>query len=44
MAKISFQLKALKKQINIPWKVKYVDHEIKEDDFEPYTIYIHIWI
>lgn len=44
MAKISDQLRQLKKQIKIPWKVKYIDYEIDEKDFEPYTIYIHIWI
>lgn len=44
MATISFQLKALRKKINIPYRVKYVDRFIDESEYEEKVIYIHIWI
>ncbi len=44
MATILSQLKALKKQISIPYRIKFVDKEIKESEFEDKIIYVHIWI
>jgi hypothetical protein len=44
MATIQSQINALKKIIKIPWRIVYVDHEVKQEDFEPKTIYVHIWI
>ena len=44
MATILAQINALKKQIKIPWHIIYVDHEIKKEDFDEKTIYVHIWI
>ena len=44
MASIQSQLKELKKRINIPWKMVFVDREIKPEEFEEKTIYVHIWI
>lgn len=44
MSKISSQLKALRKQIKIPYKIVLVDREIKPEEFEPQVIYLHIWI
>lgn len=38
------QIKELRKKIKVPWRVVYVDHEIKIEDFEEKTIYVHIWI
>jgi hypothetical protein len=44
MATIQAQLKELRKKINIPWRIVYVDREILPAEFEPKTIYVHIWI
>jgi len=44
MSTILSQLKLLRKQINIPYRIEFVDHEIEEKDFEVKVIYIHIWI
>jgi hypothetical protein len=44
MATIQAQLKELRKRIKIPWRIVYVDREIKPDEFEAKTIYVHIWI
>ncbi len=44
MPTISAQLKALRKQIKIPYKIVFVDEKINEEDFEEKTIYVHIWI
>lgn len=44
MATIQAQIKELRKKINIPWRIVYVDKEIKPEDFTPKTIYVHIWI
>ena len=44
MATIQAQIKELRKKINIPWRIVYVDKEIKLEDFAPKTIYVHIWI
>jgi hypothetical protein len=44
MPTISAQLRALKKQINIPYSIKFVDEIIREKDFEEKIIYVHIWI
>lgn len=44
MAKIASQLRTLRKQINIPYTIKFVDREIHYHEFEEKVIYIHIWI
>lgn len=44
MATILSQLKALRKQIKIPYAIEFVDHEVCEKDFEEKIIYVHIWI
>lgn len=44
MATILSQLRALRKQIHIPWRIKFVDAYVDEKDFEEKIIYIHIWI
>jgi hypothetical protein len=44
MATIAAQLKELRKLIRIPWKIVYVDREIKPEEFAEKTIYVHIWI
>ena len=44
MATILSQIKELRKKIKIPWRIKYVDREIKPEEYEPRTIYVHIWI
>lgn len=44
MATIQSQLRDLRKRIKIPWRIVYVDHEVKESDFEEKVIYVHIWI
>lgn len=44
MARLSSQIRDLRKQIKIPWRIVYVDHEIKPEEYEEKTIYIHIWI
>lgn len=44
MSKILSQIKELRKQIKIPWRIKYVDREIRPEEFEPKVIYVHIWI
>jgi hypothetical protein len=44
MSKILSQIKELRKLIRIPWRIVYVDREIKPEEFEPKVIYVHIWI
>lgn len=44
MSTISSQLRALKKQIKIPYKIEFVNREIKDIEFQPKVIYVHIWI
>jgi hypothetical protein len=44
MSKILSQIKELRKKINIPWHIVYVDREIKPEEFQVKTIYVHIWI
>lgn len=44
MASILSQLKELKKRIILPWRMVMVDREIKPEEFEDKTIYVHIWI
>lgn len=44
MATILSQIKELRKYIHIPWRVVYVDHIVRSDEFAEKTIYIHIWI
>ena len=44
MATIQSQLLKLKSQIKLPYKIIFVDKEIKKDLFEERTIYIHITI
>jgi len=42
MQTISSQLKALRKLINIPYQIRYVDDVVLEKDWEDKVIYIHI--
>ena len=44
MGTISSQLKKLRKQIHIPYRIEFVDKEVEEEDFEEKVIYVHIWI
>lgn len=44
MATIRAQLQQLREQINIPYRIVYVDREIKREEFKPKVIYVHIWI
>lgn len=44
MSKILSQLKKLRKSINIPYIIKFVDKEVMAVDFEEKVIYVHIWI
>lgn len=44
MSTISSQLRKLRKQINIPYRIKFVDKVIREEEFEDKIIYVHIWI
>jgi hypothetical protein len=44
MSKILSQIKELRKKINIPWRIVYVDRVIEPSEFEEKTIYVHIWI
>ena len=44
MATIQAQIKALRKLINIPYRIVYVDKEVDPEEFEVKTIYVHIWI
>lgn len=44
MATISSQLKALRKQIKIPYRIEFVERPIDDSEFEDYVIYVHIWV
>ncbi len=44
MPSIMSQIKELRKRIVVPWRMVFVDHEVKPEDFEEKTIYVHIWI
>lgn len=44
MATILSQLRKLQKQINIPYVIRFVDHEVLETEFQNKVIYVHIWI
>lgn len=44
MATILQQLKKLKQQIKIPYRIVYVEREIMPDEFVEKVIYVHIWI
>jgi len=44
MATIQAQIRELRKRIKIPWRIVYVDRVIESEEFEPKTIYVHIWI
>lgn len=44
MSKILSQIKELRKKINVPWHIEYIDREILPEEFAQKTIYIHIWI
>jgi len=41
---IAAQLKELRKKINVPWRIVYVDYEILPSEFKAKTVYVHIWI
>lgn len=38
------QLRALRKQIHIPYRIEFVDREIPKEEFKEKVIYIHICI
>lgn len=44
MSKILSQIKELRKQIKIPWRIVYVEKVVSPEEFQPKTIYVHIWI
>lgn len=44
MATILQQLKKLRQQIKIPYRIVYVEREIMPDEFVEKVIYVHIWI
>jgi hypothetical protein len=44
MATIRAQLQKLKEEINIPYRIVYVDRIINREEFKPKVIYVHIWI
>ncbi len=44
MASIQLQLKKLQKQINIPYKIEFVNHVVEVKDFKEKIIYVHILI
>lgn len=44
MPTILSQLRKLRKQINIPYRIQFVDREIRQEEFEEKVIYVHIWI
>ncbi len=44
MATILSQLRQLRKQINIPYRIEFVDREIHKEEFQEKVIYVHIWI
>lgn len=44
MATILSQIKELRKKIAIPWRIIYVDHVVEPVDYEPKTVYVHIWL
>jgi hypothetical protein len=44
MATISSQLRKLQKLINIPYRIQFVNREIKPEEFQEKMIYVHIWI
>jgi len=44
MATILSQLIKLRKQIKLPYQIRYVDRVIEKEEFEEMVIYIHITI
>lgn len=44
MPTISSQLRKLRKQIFIPYRIEFVDRLIEESEFQEKVIYVHIWI
>jgi hypothetical protein len=44
MATILAQLLKLKKEIKLPYEIRFVNKEIKKEEFEDKVIYIHITI
>lgn len=44
MSTIMAQLKQLRKQIHIPFRIEFVDYEIPPEQFKQKVIYIHIRI
>jgi hypothetical protein len=44
MSTISSQLRKLRKNIYVPWRMKIVDRVIEPHEFEEKIIYVHIWI
>lgn len=44
MSTIAAQLRVLRKQIKIPYAIRFVDREVLETEFQNKIIYVHIWI
>lgn len=44
MASLASQIRALRKMIAIPWRIVYVDKEVKREEFKEKTIYVHVWV
>lgn len=44
MATILSQLRQLRKQINIPYRIEFVNREVIKEEFQEKVIYVHIWI
>lgn len=44
MSVLLSQLRALRRQIKIPYRIVLVDEEIFPEQFEEKVIYLHIWI
>lgn len=44
MPTIISQIKQLRKKINIPYRIEYVDRKIEPSEYKEKVIYVHIWI
>lgn len=41
---VRMQLRALRKQIKIPYRIEMVDREVLPENMQEKVIYLHIWI
>lgn len=44
MATILSQLRKLRKQIHIPYRIEFVNRVIEEHEFREKIIYVHLWV